>query len=120
MLNKALQYLVSMGLIFGCLFAGNSLQSFFDLSIPGSILGMLMLFLLLATGIVPVRWVKPSASLFIRFLVLLFVPISVGLMQHFDVLIHNALPILASTIGGTFIVLVCLSLLIDRSLKKES
>lgn len=79
---------------------------------------MLILFALLAANIVPLQWVKPGASLFIRYMVFLFVPISVGLMQHFDVLIDSALPILASTLGGTFIVLVSLSVALDRLLKR--
>jgi holin-like protein len=51
-------------------------------------------------------------------MILLFVPISVGLMNHFDMLIANALPILAGAIGGTLIVLTALSVFLDRFLKK--
>ena len=78
---------------------------------------MLILFGLMASGLVPVKWVQPSASLFIRYMVLLFVPISVGLMDHFEMLFANAIPILASAVGGTFIVLILLGLLLDRLLK---
>ncbi|MGY3569870.1 CidA/LrgA family protein [Vibrio paucivorans] len=116
--NKILKYIVSMGLIFLCLFAGTALQSLLGVSVPGSVFGMLMLFGLMASGLVPVDWVQPSASLFIRFMVLLFVPISVGLMVHFDMLIANALPILASAVGGTIIVMVTLGLFLDRFLNK--
>ncbi|CAH0539679.1 CidA/LrgA family protein [Vibrio marisflavi] len=118
MLVNLLQYLVSFLLIFICLFIGKGIQSLLGVSIPGSIFGMLILFALLATNVVPLKWVKPGASLFIRYMVFLFVPISVGLMQHFDVLISSALPILASTLGGTFIVLVSLSFTLDRLLKR--
>ncbi len=119
MLKKTLQYLVSMGLIFLCLIAGTHVQQLLNTAIPGSIIGMLMLFALLALGIVPIAWVKPSANLFIRYMILLFVPISVGLMDHFDVLMNNALPILASAVGGTLIVLVTLALMLDKLLTKE-
>ncbi|GAA5647462.1 MULTISPECIES: CidA/LrgA family protein [Vibrio] len=118
MAKTILQYIVSIGLIFLCLMAGVNLQSLLGISIPGSIIGMLILFGLLASGLVPSDWVKPGASLFIRYMILLFVPISVGLMEHFDLLINNALPILASAIGGTLIVLVLLGLMLDRLLKK--
>lgn len=107
-----------MGLIFLCLFAGTYLQHLLGTSIPGSIIGMLFLFGLMASGLVPSDWVRPSANLFIRYMILLFVPISVGLMDHFDMLINNALPILASAVGGTLIVLVTLGLFLDRLLKK--
>lgn len=63
-------------------------------------------------GLVKVDWVKPGATLFIRYMILLFVPISVGLMQHFDMLLANALPIIASAVGGSLIVLVSLAWLL--------
>ncbi len=81
---------------------------------------MLVLFLSMAIGIVKVEWVKPGASLLIRYMILLFVPISVGLMEHFDMLIANALPIIASAIGGSLIVLVSLGWLLQRILGKEA
>ncbi|WP_165311161.1 CidA/LrgA family protein [Vibrio ziniensis] len=118
MAQTALKYLVSMGMIFLCLLAGNNLQSWLDISIPGSIIGMLILFGLMASGLLPSTWVKPSASLFIRYMVLLFIPISVGLMVHLDMLMDNIWAILASAIGGTTIVLVVLAFSLDRLLKK--
>ncbi len=118
MIKNILQYVVSMGLILLCLLAGTNIQQLMGTAIPGSIIGMLILFALMASGLVPVEWVRPSANLFIRYMILLFVPISVGLMEHFDVLVNNALPILASAVGGTLIVLVVLGLMLDRILRK--
>ncbi|MEL7292859.1 MAG: CidA/LrgA family protein [Pseudomonadota bacterium] len=117
MLKTVLQYVVSMALILLCLIAGINIQQLINTSIPGSIIGMLILFSLMATGLVRSDWVRPSASLFIRYMVLLFVPISVGLMEHFDMLLANAWPILMSAVGGTLIVLVLLGLMLDRMLK---
>ncbi|MGI3080928.1 CidA/LrgA family protein, partial [Vibrio alginolyticus] len=70
-------------------------------------------------GLVKVDWVKPGATLFIRYMILLFVPISVGLMQHFDLLLANALPIIASAVGGSLIVLVSLAWLLDYLLQEK-
>ncbi|WP_299692379.1 CidA/LrgA family protein [uncultured Vibrio sp.] len=110
--------LISFTLIIGALTAGNALQQFLDTSIPGSIFGMLILFSAMVIGIIPSQWVQPGANLIIRFMVLLFVPISVGLMDHFEMLIENALPIMASAVGGTLIVLVSLSWLLDRLISR--
>ncbi len=118
MIQTVLKYIVSIGMIFLCLLAGNNIQSWLGISIPGSIIGMLILFGLLVSGWLPVEWVKPGTSLFIRYMVLLFIPTSVGLMVHFDLLLDNIWPILASAIGGTTIVLVTLSYTLDRLLKK--
>lgn len=88
-------------------------------AVPGSIFGMLILFALLASGLAPVDWVRPGCHIFIRYMMLLFVPISVGLMNHFDMLLDNAWSILASAIGGSAIVMVTLSLILDRYLNAD-
>ncbi|MGF1711314.1 CidA/LrgA family protein [Vibrio kagoshimensis] len=111
--------LISFVLIIGSLTAGNAIQQFLDTSIPGSIFGMLLLFAAMASGLLPSKWVKSGANIIIRFMVLLFVPISVGLMEHIDMLINNALPILASAVGGSLIVLVSLALFLDRLLTRR-
>jgi holin-like protein len=118
MTKLILQYIVSIALIFLCLTVGIHIQTWLGISIPGSIIGMLILFSLLASGLVPITWVKPGASLFIRYMIFLFVPISVGLMDHFEMLVANAIPIFVSAIGGTVIVLVILGLLLDKLLQK--
>lgn len=114
-----LRYVVSFGLILLSLWLGTTIQHLLGTSIPGSIFGMLILFGLLCSRIVPVEWVQPSANLIIRFMILLFVPISVGLMEHTDMLLDNALPIMASAVGGSLIVLVSLSWFLDRRLSKQ-
>lgn len=118
-LLQLIQLLISLSLIMGALGIGVTIQKFTDVSVPGSVIGMLILFFTLVIGIVKVEWVKPGATLFIRYMILLFVPVSVGLMQHFDLLLANALPILASAVGGTLIVLVSLAWLLDYLLKEK-
>ncbi len=116
---KSLNYIISFALIMLALTIGNLIQEWLELSVPGSVLGMLILFFAMAFGLVKVQWVQPGASLFIRFMVFLFVPISVGLMDHFDMLLDNALPILASTLGGTLLVLITLSWLLNHMLTRK-
>lgn len=114
--KKILNYALSFALIMLCLWGGNAIQHFFSLSVPGSIFGMLILFALLVSGLVKVDWVKPGAQLFIRYMIILFVPISVGLMDHFPLLVDNALSIFASSVGATTLVLVILALGLQKIL----
>ena len=64
--------------------------------IPGGVLGLLAFFLAMSAGLVKLRWVEQAASLLLRHMVLLFVPLTVGLMEMGPVLRRQALPILAS------------------------
>lgn len=116
---QLVQLLISLFLIMGSLGIGVTIQKFTDVAVPGSVIGMIILFFSMVLGIVKVEWVKPGATLFIRYMILLFVPVSVGLMQHFDLLFANAWSILASAVGGTLIVLVSLALLLDYLLKEK-
>ncbi|MCT4706888.1 CidA/LrgA family protein [Enterobacteriaceae bacterium H11S18] len=103
------QFLRSFILIYLCLYAGIALSAVLPIAIPGSILGMLILFVLLSLQILPAKWVKPGCHLLIRYMVLLFVPIGVGVMQYFDVLRAEFAPIIVSCTVSTLLVLVIVS-----------
>lgn len=72
------QYLRAFMLIYLCLFAGGTISAVLPIEIPGSIIGMLIMFTLLSMQILPANWVKPSCNLLIRYIVLLFVPVGVA------------------------------------------
>lgn len=100
------QYLRAFALIYLCLMAGNAISALLPLTIPGSIIGMLILFSLLASQILPAQWVKPGCHLFIRYMALLFVPIGVGVMNYYDLLSQQFGPIVVSCVISTFIVMI--------------
>ena len=85
-LNIIWQYLRAFVLIYACLYAGIFIASLLPVAISGSIIGMLILFVLLALQIIPAKWVNPGCYVLIRYMALLFVPIGVGVMQYFDLL----------------------------------
>ncbi|MDT0176082.1 CidA/LrgA family protein [Pantoea sp. RRHST58] len=104
-LSLCWRYVRAFVIIYLCLYAGNALSLLLPVTIPGSILGMLTLFALLATQILPVEWVKPGCHLLIRYMALLFVPISVGVMNYTDVLSAQFGPVVVSIVVSTFLVL---------------
>ncbi|WP_213712683.1 CidA/LrgA family protein [Cedecea lapagei] len=103
------QYLRAFVLIYLCLYAGIFVASLLPIVIPGSIIGMLILFVLLSLQILPAKWVKPSCHLLIRYMALLFVPIGVGVMQYYDVLKAQFGPVVVSCLISTLVVLVIVS-----------
>lgn len=109
-LNVIWQYLRSFILIYICLYAGIAIASLLPITIPGSIIGMLILFILLSLQILPAKWVKPSCHLMIRYMALLFVPIGVGVMQYVDVIRQQFGPVVVSCFISTLVVLVVVSL----------
>lgn len=63
------KYLRPIALIYLCLFTGDALAALLPIAIPGSIIGMLLLFTLLSLQILPTKWVKPGCQLLIRYMV---------------------------------------------------
>ncbi|TCL07314.1 CidA/LrgA family protein [Sodalis ligni] len=92
--------------IYLCLFIGNFLSSLLPITIPGSILGMLILFLLLSFQLLPPTWLKPGCHLLIRYMALLFVPIGVGVMNYYQQLSSQFGPIVVSCMVSTLIVML--------------
>lgn len=74
--------------------------------IPGGVLGLLLFFLALLTGLVKLKWVERAAALLLRHMVLLFVPLTVGLMEMGQVLQRQALAIIASLLVSWLAVLL--------------
>jgi holin-like protein len=54
---------------------------FLHLPLPGSVLGMLILFALLSTGILKEEWLSLGANPLLKHLSFFFIPIAVGLMD---------------------------------------
>ena len=103
-------YLRSFIIIFLCLIAGKGIQHLTQLAIPGSIIGMLVLFTILSLGLIPSHWAKEGCHLLIRHMALLFVPVGVGLINYLDLLSANTLPIFLSTIGSSLIVFLVIGI----------
>ncbi|ROP62802.1 holin-like protein [Enterobacter sp. BIGb0383] len=108
-LNTLWQYLRAFVLIYACLYAGIFVASLLPITIPGSIIGMLILFVLLALQILPARWVNPGCYVLIRYMALLFVPIGVGVMQYFTLLQAQFGPVVISCATSTLIVFLVVS-----------
>ncbi|AYA42489.1 CidA/LrgA family protein [Xenorhabdus nematophila] len=106
MLMIGWQYLRAFALLYLCLIAGNIISALLPFSLPGSIIGLLLLFGLLASQIIPSHWVKPGCSLLMKNMTLLFLPIGVGIMNYYPQLSQQMLPIALSCIVSTVIIMI--------------
>ena len=86
------------------------------LPIPGGVLGLILFYLALSSGLVKLQWVERAAGLMLRHMVLLFVPLTVGLMEMGPVLSRQALAITASLLVSLAAVLLTTGLLGQRLL----
>jgi len=93
-------------IIFGCLAIGELIVWLTGITIPSSILGMLLLAALLQMKVIKLEWVKGMSDFLISNLGFFFVPPGVALMLYFDVIKAEFWPIVVATVVSTILVLI--------------
>ena len=79
-------------------FIGEILKYFLPLPIPASIYGMMILFIGLLTGIIPLEAVKDVGKFLIEIMPVMFIPAGVGLMSSWVNLKPVLLPVSIITV----------------------
>ncbi len=69
-------------IIFLFYYVGVFIQNIFNIPIPASIIGLLLLLVSLKTNVIPVKSINRGAGFLIAILPLLFVPICIGIMKY--------------------------------------
>ncbi len=103
---------LARGLAFlvGFFFIGNGLHRL-GVPIPGGVLGLLLLSGALNLGLVRLAWLQRAADLLLRHMVLLFVPLTVGLMEMGHVLSSQSVALIVSLLVSFVAVLLTTGLL---------
>lgn len=96
------QLLIILGLTYTC----ELIVDYTGLPIPGSVLGMLILFVLLRMRIIKLSSVESSANTLLNYLPLMFVPLGVGIYKYIDVIQDCALELIFLLVITTVFVMV--------------
>ncbi len=79
---KFLIIFIQLIVLYGFYIVGEWLRDLFDLPLPGSIIGFLLLFIALLLKIYPLKWIESGAQFLLAFLSLYFIPATVGVIQY--------------------------------------
>ncbi|NSL51338.1 CidA/LrgA family protein [Calidifontibacillus erzurumensis] len=79
-----IRIVIQIGVLYLFYYAGVWIQKTFHLLMPGSIIGMLLLFALLMTKKFKEGWIEQGASFLLSHLPLLFIPVTVGIIDFLD------------------------------------
>jgi len=82
-------------------FIGNLIHDFFNFIIPGSIIGLLLLFLCLNLKIIPVKLIENGAVFLLSILMLFFIPATVGIMNYSSLLSLQGILLIAAVLIST-------------------
>ncbi|MGO4890068.1 CidA/LrgA family protein [Anaerobacillus sp. MEB173] len=103
---KVLKIMLQIGILYCFYLIGTWIQAVFYLIIPGSIIGMLLLLLFLATKIVKTQWLESGASLLLQHMPLLFLPVTVGILNYVDVFRGKGFLLVIICLISTLIVMI--------------
>ncbi len=120
LLQKGIQLVRSLVILYIILLLGNLISHYIPLGIPGSIWGLLLLFLGLTTRIIRLEWIYLGSSLLIRYMAVLFVPVSVGIIKYYDLLVSKWKILLIPNILSTFLTLFIIAFLGNYLFYKQS
>jgi len=104
-------------LVYQCI--GEILVHWTGLPVPGPVVGMVLLFVTLVVRKGASDSLQGSASSLLSHLSLLFVPAGVGVMQHFDRVTSEWLPIAAALLVSTVLTLAVTALVMRHLLARQ-
>ena len=105
---------------------GELFQKFFGLSIPGPVIGLVLLLLTLLLihkrqKVVPIKEdLFNSAEILLNYLPLLFIPVGVGVVMHLSLLEDNLASVVFVIILGTLSTLALTGYIMEKILRKKT
>lgn len=107
-------------IIFSYSILGDFIASVLPFPIPGSIIGLILLFLSLKYKFLKLSQIEKSGNYLKNNMGILFVPISVGIMNYFDLLSQHWFTIVFIMIVSTILTYLVAAKVAEYSIKGES
>ncbi|WP_028862198.1 CidA/LrgA family protein [Psychromonas aquimarina] len=86
--------------------AGKLISSYLPIAFPGSIIGLILLFIALSVQLVKVEWILMSGNFILKYMALLFIPIGVGLLNYLELIFTHWLVIVFSLFFTTLLIML--------------
>ncbi|QLB50398.1 CidA/LrgA family protein [Streptococcus sanguinis] len=107
---------VQLMIIFMISLVGEGISSVFRLPVPGSIIGLVLLFLALQFKLLRLRHISMVGNFLLANMTILFLPPAVGIMDKFQVIAPYLLPIILIVLGA-IVLNVCVIAVVVQLIK---
>ncbi|KIL37597.1 holin [Cohnella kolymensis] len=97
----------------------NLIMEICHLNIPGSIVGIVVLFVLLQTKVVKLEWIDLGAKWLLAEMLLFFIPSAVGIVQYKDLMLASGLRILVVVVVSILVVMAATGLMAENLAKAK-
>lgn len=122
-----MKMMYQIGLLFGVCLLGQAISVFLPIPFPGSVLSMIILFLLLFFRVVKVDHIRQKADFLLKNMSFFFIPAGIGILSSFDMIRSSILPLITViivttilTFGATALTVQGIITLQDRHAKAKS
>ena len=93
--------MIGQGLLLWLIYwLGNQITAVTGLPIPGTVFGMVLLFGLLACGVLKLSYIQETADFLLKHMLFFFIPVAVGLMDWGAVFYEHAVVLAAALLAG--------------------
>ena len=96
-----MKIIIQIAIIFSICWISQIVESLLPIAFPASVIGMLLLFLLLMTRVLKVDHIREKSDFLLSNMAFFFIPAGVSIINYFDVLASNILPLLAVCVIST-------------------
>jgi len=100
-----MEYLMQFAVIAAVYFLGETVSFLIPLPIPGTVYGLVLMFVFLCTGLIKLKRVEKAADFLLNIMPILFVPGSAAVLEYMDVVAGAAWKIFVICMASTFITL---------------
>ena len=98
--------ILQIGFLYSLSLLGNAIVALLNLPIPGSIIGLILLFLGLYFKIIPVNYIKEGAGFILVILPMFLIPSTVGVVQYPELLSMWGMMLILMIMASTFLTMV--------------
>jgi len=98
-----MKMMYQIGLLFGVCLLGQAVSVFLPISFPGSVLSMIILFLLLFFRVIKVDHIRQKADFLLKNMSFFFIPAGIGILSSFDLIRSSILPLITVIIVTTIL-----------------
>lgn len=89
-----MKIMLQIGVVLGICLLGEGISLLLPIAFPGSVISMILLFLLLLTGLLRPDHIRQKSDFLLQNMAFFFIPAGVGIMEYTDVLLPVVLPLL--------------------------
>lgn len=115
-----IKLILQLALIMLITFIGTEVQKLLHIPLAGSIVGLMLFFLLLQLKIIPESWINVGADFLLKTMVFFFIPSVVGIMDVASNITMNYILFFIVIIIGTCLVALSSGYIAEKMLEKNN